>query len=489
MAQIPGSVRITGFIAPSDTTDTYAVTDELYNRGGYRSVTDQSERLAITSDRRKIGMLVKQLSDNTYWTLNGGIDNDNWVVETFNFSGGTEITGTTTYKKVSFGNIVTNNFTYPVTYGTSIGSSFGEKYHRHIRDNYVDHNKFLFDIYCENGIKFIEQQFPTTNDMVVFLDTNLPRVGFQTVRYTIDCYAKESPTLGAISKVYGMNLFYSVLKGTKNYKKKIKTLYDGVYSASGKFETSKNALVTALWNHFTYVGFMESHSLDDGAKSIWFPQTNSNIYGLLHSGNTIIFGGITGDRMCFCWGDSNFVLQGANTMKVVDSVIVGLNVGHQDFYLFNVFRDLDYFNNYSYVVVYKLQGKDVHNDDITALYVKPIGQDTFRLNYVPDITNKDLYIMYYEGDNDHQPIIKRLTSVNKHNDIGGDVSFLVNKTDWNVRPHVANGAMSRHFGHSKMKSFRFFIGDMQGNISSFSPEITPYIFRNGAKLITLISKI
>jgi hypothetical protein len=38
MAQIPGSVRLTGFIAPSDTLDTYATQDEMYNRGGYRSV-------------------------------------------------------------------------------------------------------------------------------------------------------------------------------------------------------------------------------------------------------------------------------------------------------------------------------------------------------------------------------------------------------------------------------------------------------------------
>ena len=38
MGAIPGSVRVTGFMAPSDTLDTYAVTDEMYNRGGYRSV-------------------------------------------------------------------------------------------------------------------------------------------------------------------------------------------------------------------------------------------------------------------------------------------------------------------------------------------------------------------------------------------------------------------------------------------------------------------
>ena len=34
MAAIPGSVRVGGFIAPTDSTDTYAVTDDAYGRGG-----------------------------------------------------------------------------------------------------------------------------------------------------------------------------------------------------------------------------------------------------------------------------------------------------------------------------------------------------------------------------------------------------------------------------------------------------------------------
>lgn len=88
MASIPGSVRFTGFVAPSDTTDTYAVTDETYNRGGYRSVTDAAGRQAITPDRRKVGMLVKQLSDSTFWTLTGGILDANW--EEVSFGGGAD---------------------------------------------------------------------------------------------------------------------------------------------------------------------------------------------------------------------------------------------------------------------------------------------------------------------------------------------------------------------------------------------------------------
>lgn len=82
MALIPGSVRVAGFMAPSDSTDTYAVTDETYNRGGYRSVVDVAARNAITADRRKEGMLVRVLSTGEVYVLVGGILDSNWALFT-----------------------------------------------------------------------------------------------------------------------------------------------------------------------------------------------------------------------------------------------------------------------------------------------------------------------------------------------------------------------------------------------------------------------
>ena len=83
MAKYEGSVPYTGFIAPADDTDTFNVTDERFNKGGYRSVINQVERLAITLERRKEGMLVKQLDTGGYWTLEGGITNNDWVEPEF----------------------------------------------------------------------------------------------------------------------------------------------------------------------------------------------------------------------------------------------------------------------------------------------------------------------------------------------------------------------------------------------------------------------
>lgn len=72
MSQITGSVTVTGIVAPTDTTDIYAVTDAVYGRDGLRNVDDTSAMLAITKDRRRLGMIVGvgiSGTSGTYYSL------------------------------------------------------------------------------------------------------------------------------------------------------------------------------------------------------------------------------------------------------------------------------------------------------------------------------------------------------------------------------------------------------------------------------------
>jgi hypothetical protein len=85
MANIPGSVPITGYVAPTDATDLYATHDEAYGRGGYRTVASLAERDAITADRRKAGMLVNV--NGQLFLLGAGLSNADW--------GALELGGTT----------------------------------------------------------------------------------------------------------------------------------------------------------------------------------------------------------------------------------------------------------------------------------------------------------------------------------------------------------------------------------------------------------
>lgn len=109
MAAIPGSVRVTGFIAPSDTVDTYPTHDALYGMDGLRSVADITARNAIPNARRRDGMLVCTQDTATYWRLLPAPwtgTNSDWVDT--GIGGSSAITtGKTLWVDATFGNNAT----------------------------------------------------------------------------------------------------------------------------------------------------------------------------------------------------------------------------------------------------------------------------------------------------------------------------------------------------------------------------------------------
>jgi hypothetical protein len=77
MAKYSGSIPVTGFIAPTDSQDTYPVVDPLYGIDGLRNVSTEAEMYAIPSDRRRQGMVVGCTTSGFYYKLksppwNGG---------------------------------------------------------------------------------------------------------------------------------------------------------------------------------------------------------------------------------------------------------------------------------------------------------------------------------------------------------------------------------------------------------------------------------
>jgi hypothetical protein len=67
---IPGTVPVTGIIAPTSSADTYSVTDAIYGLDGLRNVATKTDRNNIPNDRRRIGMIVGVgTTSTTYWKL------------------------------------------------------------------------------------------------------------------------------------------------------------------------------------------------------------------------------------------------------------------------------------------------------------------------------------------------------------------------------------------------------------------------------------
>jgi hypothetical protein len=93
MALIAGSVRVGGFIAPTDSEDTYPVTNPTYGLGGLRTVNNLTARNSIPSARREEGMMVYVIADQQYYQLLGGTTDAYWSVFTGGATGGIIIKG------------------------------------------------------------------------------------------------------------------------------------------------------------------------------------------------------------------------------------------------------------------------------------------------------------------------------------------------------------------------------------------------------------
>lgn len=107
MSIIPGAIPVTGFLGPTDSNDTYAVTDAIYGVDGYRSVSAITARNSITLERRREGMLVYTQNDNNVWQLLDGpwdFSDSDWRL--FISSSATQsLTATTSFLSLSGGSV------------------------------------------------------------------------------------------------------------------------------------------------------------------------------------------------------------------------------------------------------------------------------------------------------------------------------------------------------------------------------------------------
>ena len=161
MAQIPGSIPVTGFIAPTDSTDTYPVTDAIYGVDGYRSVSDKTERNNITLERRREGMLVYTQDTKDVWRLleePWSFNDSDWQL--FISSGAT-----------SFLSGGTNNYTLSGSTDVNINSVVDGDYLVYNNGNWINlsETEIYFTATTDNQTYFVNQlptqpYFPTRTE-------------------------------------------------------------------------------------------------------------------------------------------------------------------------------------------------------------------------------------------------------------------------------------------------------------------------------------
>ena len=141
MASITGGVPLGGFISPTDSADTFPVTNPTFGLGGLRNVGSTADRDAIPADRREQGMLVFVENDLKYYSLSGGTGNSDWEIFSSGAGGGVTgpigdtgpqgVTGNTGAVDLSF------------TGGAPAGASAG--------DLWFDSTAGVFSVYIDDG--------------------------------------------------------------------------------------------------------------------------------------------------------------------------------------------------------------------------------------------------------------------------------------------------------------------------------------------------
>lgn len=85
---LSAQVKVIGAVEPNDLTDKYPTHNEIYGKGGFRSVADIAARNGITPARRSVGMLVYVISEEKLYQLKGGLSDTNWAEIAFGAGSG-----------------------------------------------------------------------------------------------------------------------------------------------------------------------------------------------------------------------------------------------------------------------------------------------------------------------------------------------------------------------------------------------------------------
>lgn len=108
---ISGTTQVTSPIAPSSTTDIYPTHDAGYGLDGLRNVNTLAERNAIPNLRRRAGMIVGVLADDSYWRLKNVVwngTNTDWEAFTTGGGGGSSQVG---INEIAFGDSIDGTIT------------------------------------------------------------------------------------------------------------------------------------------------------------------------------------------------------------------------------------------------------------------------------------------------------------------------------------------------------------------------------------------
>jgi len=271
-----------------------------------------------------------------------------------------------------------------------------------------------------------------------------------------------------ITKMYGINQFYSVLRGSRNYYPygNNESRYIFPQAATHNWSGLQTFVQDVINVTVPPAAPYTYNALQNPEGAIWFPSSKSGLYG--HPNPTTyvaLDGGNARGRRVYSTGSSSFEPAPVSFIGAFDlarSTYYAMWTGTGNWnrlsfsdYEFNVqFRNSDA----SLIAVYSIQW--VSGATYYAAFIKPVGIDNVIINYY-DTSKYDLY-GHYEAKWFH-PDVKQLTPIVNDGAMRSNSIWVLKNTWfwWKMQSFPSSGMNSEEF-----PSCRFFLRDKNTNLVS-----------------------
>jgi len=271
----------------------------------------------------------------------------------------------------------------------------------------------------------------------------------------IKWYDEIDDTYPQISKIWGINKFYSMLRGREHYR-------DSIYCLTPEC-IRWNRL--ALWFEDLCnqnVGFGPGHTYNpNDEKAIWVSRNEKKMYGLPRAGFTSFITS-AGDRRIWDWGSSSFDPLPV-PVAYVNTPSWGLPLMYCHLDVNTVSWRWDPVTNYlfmyntsrttsSTVVLYAMESSADPNH--RSLFLKPLGIDRLGFNWF-DRSIYDLYGLYTRKNT--SPIIRQLAGIAQET---ASRDFVwVNRPGWDVVALGPQARLSKNMVGLQPWTTQFFLRD------------------------------
>lgn len=252
MAKYNGTIVLSGMISPTDTLDQYPTHEDTLGKGGYSSVVDLTARDAISTLRRKVGMMVYVGSDGKTYQLQGGVDNSNWN-EFISGTGGTTAQEELVVTAIPVSGLINTIFVgatiqpNKIIYVRGNDGLIESKVFSGTLSTVLNNNAYNDFIIVYDGTRSVIYLNNTVNATHVQLAVNAYPLGYDTIDLSLNSISTKISTL--LSETYTTSLQVYAFEG----------IMSSIAHEANSFEAlGKNKEFVVMFDGSTYSAYKKS---------------------------------------------------------------------------------------------------------------------------------------------------------------------------------------------------------------------------------------